>query len=88
MTVNELCNEIQIQSPLRLLSAYNGRVLCYEFNPQKDEHKKLGGRKVYDIWAEMRVTQNAGFGNWADVVICAFVDGYPEYEKELKRAMP
>ena len=45
MTVNELYNGLQIQSPLKILSAYNGRVLCYNFYPEKEEHKKsLGAR--------------------------------------------
>ena len=86
MTVIELYNGLQIQSPLKILSAYNGRVLCYNFYPEKEEHKKLGDREIRDLWAEMRVTQRAGFGNYADVILCAFVDGYPEYEKALKEA--
>ena len=86
MTVNELYCNLQIQSPMKILSAYNGRVLCYNFNPQKEQHKKLGDRKLLDIWAEIRVTQNAGFGNRADVIICAFVDGQQEYEKALRAA--
>ena len=88
MTVNELYSELEIQSPMKILSAYNGRVLCHDFKPEKEEHKKLGERKLLDIWAEMRVIQNSGFGNRVDVILCAFVDGSQEYEKELKRANP
>ena len=86
MTINELYSKVQIRSPMKILSAYNGRVICYNFNPNKEEHKKLGERQILDIWAEMRVTQNAGFGNRADVIICAYADGFQEYEKALKEA--
>lgn len=61
MTINELYSKLQIRSPMKILSAYNGRVICYNFNPNKEEHKKLGKRQILDIWAEMRVTQNSGF---------------------------
>lgn len=86
MTINELYSELQIQSPMKIISAYNGRVLCYNFNPNKEEHKKLGERQIRDIWAEMRVTQKSGFGNYADVILCAFVDGFQEYRKALEEA--
>ena len=86
MTVNELYSEIGIQSPMKILSSYNGKVLCYNFSPEKEKHQALGERIILDIWAEIRISQNAGFGNFADVILCAYVDGAPEYEKKYKEA--
>lgn len=88
MTVNELCDNLSIQSPLKILSAYNGKVLCYDFKPGNEKHKEIGERKIDTLWAEMRFTKSSGFGNYADSVLCAFVDGYPEHEKALKEAQP
>lgn len=88
MTVNELYDEIEVRSPMKILSAYSGKVLCYNFNPEKEKHQALGERRILDIWAEIRVSQNAGFGNFANVILCAYVDGAPEYEKEHKEAQP
>lgn len=88
MTINELYSELQIQSPMKILSAYSGRVLCYQFDPKKEEHQKLGERKILDIWAEMRVGKRSGYGNYADVILCAYADGRPEYEKDWKEATP
>lgn len=88
MTVNELYNEIGVRSPMKILSAYDGRVLCYNFNPEKEKHQVLGERRILDIWAEIKATQNVGYGNYAGVILCAYVDGAPEYEKEHKEAQP
>ena len=46
MTVNELYSEIGIQSPMKILSSYNGKVLCYNFSPEKEKHQALGKRKI------------------------------------------
>lgn len=67
------------KSPLRLISAYNGKILCYEFNAEK--HTEIGKREIYDVWADIRVT-NSGFGDYARPIMCAFVNGAAEYEKE------
>ena len=88
MTVNELYNEIGVESPMKILSAYNGRVLCYSFNLEKEKHQALGERIILNIWAEINVSKRLGFGNYADVILCAYVDGTPEYEKEYKEAQP
>ena len=88
MTVNELYSEIGVRSPMKILDAYNGRVLCYNFRPDKEKHQALGERRILDIWAEIRISQNAGFGNFADVILCAYVEGDPEYEKSVKECQP
>ena len=67
------------KSPLRCISAYNGKILCYEFNAGK--HTEIGERELYDVWADMQVT-NCSLGNYARPILCAFVNGAPEYEKE------
>lgn len=43
---------------------------------------------MIDIWAEIKVNKCGGYGNYADVILCAYVDGAPEYEKEHKEAQP
>lgn len=81
MTVNEfakICN-----SPLKVLSAYNGKVLCYQFNP--DKHAEIGKREISDcVWAEMNVVKSP-FGNYARPIMCCYVNGSVEYEKERNK---
>lgn len=84
MTVNELYRNLKIKSPLKVLSGYNGKVLCFAFDPKRQEHQKIGERRISCIWAELRVVKS-GFGNNADTILCAFVDGGIEYETELRR---
>lgn len=84
MTVNELYRNLKIKSPLKVLSAYNGKALCFAFDPKRQEHQKIRERQISCIWAELRVVKS-GFGNNADTILCAFVDGNIEYEKEHRR---
>lgn len=68
------------KSKIKVMSGYNGRVLCYQFHPEK--HAKIGERKLLSVWAELEVT-DSGFGNYCKAIICAYVDGSEEREKEL-----
>lgn len=70
------------KSPLRCISAYNGKILCYEFNAKK--HTQIGEREVYDVWSDIQVT-DCGFGSYARPILCVFVDGRAEREKEVRR---
>ena len=63
-------------------------MLCYNFSPEKEKHQALGKRKILDIWAEIKINKCAGYGNYADVILCAYVDGASEYEKEHKEVHP
>ena len=76
MTVLELYTNCQVKSALRVLSSYNGKVLCYKFNPAK--HLEIGKRDVRAVWADITVT-NSGFGNYAQPIMCVFADGSEEY---------
>lgn len=67
------------KSPLRCISAYNGKILCYEFNAKK--HTEIGEREICDVWADIQVTDSS-FGNYARPIMCVFVNGMAEYEKE------
>lgn len=79
MTVNEfskLC-----KSTLRVMSAYNGKILCYNYTTNSEKHAEIGKREVLDIWSDIIVT-DSGFGHYATPILCAYVDGKPEYNKE------
>lgn len=78
MTVEELYKGCRVESTLKVMSAYNGRVLCYGFNPEK--HKEIGERKVRAIWADIAVRES-GFEHYARPIMCAYVDGTKEMEK-------
>ena len=65
-------------------NSINSKVLCFAFDPKRQEHQKIGERQISCIWAELRVVKS-GFGNNADTILCAFVDGNIEYEKEHRR---
>lgn len=78
MTVNEL--SVLNRSELKVLSGYNGIVLCKSFDPKK--HIKIGEREVLSIWAECRTNKNMSFGNIAIPIICVYVSGAEEREKE------
>ena len=82
MTVKELYDSIKIKSSLRILSAYNGKILCYEYKPHK--HVELGEREIVALWSDI-VVQNFSYGHSACPVLCMYVDGRFEYEKERSR---
>ena len=77
MTVAEFAKGCR--SRLRCISAYNGKILCYEYNAEK--HTEIGERKILSVWADILVT-DSGFGNYAVPILCAYVDGAKEYAKE------
>lgn len=80
MTVNEL--SVLIRCKLKVLSGYNGIVLCKSFSP--DKHIKIGEREVLSIWAECEISKNISYGNTARPIICVYTEGREEYEKERK----
>lgn len=73
----ELC-----RSPIKVLSAYNGKVLCHHFD--KEKHIEIGEREFHCCWSEIKVG-NSTYGNWANSVICVYVDGHEEYLKEQQK---
>ena len=70
------------RSTLKVLSAYNGKVLCFVFDETK--HLEIAEREITSVWAEIKVTDSS-FGNYAKPIMCAFVDGRIEYEKEMAK---
>lgn len=68
---------------LEVKSAYNGKVLCKNYEPKK--HKDIGERVITSIWSEIRATKCEGFYNSARPIICVFVLGDKEYEEELRK---
>ena len=79
MTVNEFF-KYYCKSDLKVMSGYNGKILCKRFNPKR--HIEIGEREVAAVWAEIEVTKPSGYRQSATPIICAYVHGYIEYEKD------
>lgn len=78
MTVLELYETLSSETSLKVLSAYNGKLLCSKFNEKK--HAKIGERSVIKAWAEIS-TRKLGYGNTAYPIVCVYANGLPEYEE-------
>lgn len=78
MTVAEL--EKVSQSPLKVMSGFNGKVLCHRF--KKDKHQEIGEREVVSVWPEISV-KNSGFRSFASAVLCVYVHGHKEAAKHF-----
>lgn len=78
MTVSELFDRCKVQSTLKVMSAFNGKVLCHNFNPEK--HKEIGERRVSTVWADILV-RDTGFGHYASPIMCVYADGLKEMEE-------
>lgn len=79
MRLNELYEAISFHSLLEVRSAFNGKILCKKFDPQK--HVEIGERELVSMWADTRKHSNNP-SEWIYPVLCCYVDGGPEYEKE------
>lgn len=77
MTVAELANVCKSQ--LKVMSAYNGRVFCHDFN--KDKHGKYADREVLSVWADMCIT-DSGFRRYALPIMCVYVSDIETFERE------
>lgn len=82
MTLSEFYKHY-CKSELKVLSAFNGKVLCRNFNPNK--HENIADREVHAVWAEVSVAPHFTFGNYAEPIICVYVDGRKEYEETVKK---
>lgn len=78
MTVAELFDKCSVQSQMKVMSAYNGKVLCHRFNPEK--HKDIGERAVYAVWADVNVVKS-GFGGYVVPIMCVYANGLKELEE-------
>lgn len=84
MTVKEFFDTFNVQSTVKILSSYNGRVLCYKFNSEK--HKDIGEREIRTVFADLSV-QEKSFGKHADPIISLYVNGHEDYEKERRKKL-
>ena len=73
MTVAELAKVSECD--MKVKSAYNGKVLCHRFDPEK--HKEIGEREVVSVWAD-QVIITAAFGNLTKAILGVYVNGAPE----------
>lgn len=64
-------------TPVCVKSAFNGKTLCYKFEPKK--HATLGEREVLSAWADIQTSPH--WRGHAQSVIMVYVDGKPEYDK-------
>lgn len=78
MTVAELFEKCKVQSTLKVMSAFNGKVLCRNFNPER--HREIGERRVSAVWADIEVRES-GFGHYANPIMCVYADGLKEMEE-------
>ena len=83
MTVQEFYEKCECKSTLRVKSAYNDKVLCYDYKP--DKHTEIGKRELNCVWADITVT-NSGFGDYARPIMVCYADGAEEYRKEREKA--
>ena len=82
MTVAELAKVMK--TTIKVLSGYNGKVLCHRFDPEK--HKEIGERQTDCVWADLVITDGV-FGKYAQAIICCYADGTKECIADLKKAM-
>lgn len=78
MTVQALY-KVSKYDTIRVVSGYDGRVLCYKFNP--DKHPEIASRDIVRVYAG--IDSNGSSVNFisAKAYICAVVDGSIEFEK-------
>lgn len=77
MTVAELSKIAH--TSLKVMSAYNGKVLCHRFDP--NNHKEIGEREVKSVFADLRILDGV-FGKQCTPLLCVYADGAPEAFKE------
>lgn len=74
----EICDDTY--ADLKVLSAFNGKVLCHKFKPEK--HIEIADRNVKSLWADL-ITYNSGcdYHKRVKPILCVFVDGKKEYDE-------
>lgn len=76
---------VRFYSLVEVRSGYNGKILCRNFDPKK--HSEIGERELLSMWADIKKPSKSP-GTEVYPVLCCYVDGGPEYEKEHKEAQP
>lgn len=82
MTVSELAKVMQ--TSIKVMSAYNGKVLCHRFNPEK--HKEIGERQTDCVWADLQIVEGV-FGKQVKAIICCYADGTKELFEKYSETM-
>lgn len=79
MKLKELYEGVNFYSLVEVRSRFNGKVLCRNFDPKK--HSEIGERELVSMWADTKKHRNDP-GAPVCPVLCCYVDGRPEYERE------
>lgn len=79
MKLKELYEGVNFYSLVEVRSGFNGKVLCRNFDPKK--HSEIGERELVSMWADTKKHRN-DLGAPVCPVLCCYVDGRPEYERE------
>ena len=61
-----------VKSPLKVLSARTGRVLCHRYDPER--HKSIGQMNTNTVWADLMVSDSP-FGDHCYPIMCAYAYG-------------
>lgn len=80
MTVAELAKVAQ--GAMKVMSAYNGKVLCHRFNSER--HKEIGEREVSSVWPDLQITQGA-FEKCCSPILCVYADGAKECQEAFMK---
>lgn len=84
MTIAEF-NEVN-EAPLKVMSGYNGKILCKRYNGSKENHvEEIGNREISRVWCEIEISKPTGFGNIGVPIMCCYVDGNVEYAQEIAK---
>ena len=83
MTVKEFY-KYGCESDLKVLSGYNGKVLCRRFDPKK--HTEIGEREISSYQAEEEVTRS-GFSVSHDILYVVTLTVLPNVKKTGKQTI-
>ena len=70
-------------TPIWVVSAFNGKVLCKGFKDSNKKHEAIGQREVVRIDAKQRIM--GGVGSFAVPYISLSVDGFEEWQKARRK---
>lgn len=73
------------ESPLKVMSGYNGKILCKRYKGSNEKHvEEIGNREISRVWCEIEASKSTGFGNIGTPIMCCYVIGDVEYAQEKK----
>lgn len=74
MTVNELYQNCELKSQLKVMDAGTGRILCFKYNPEK--HEEIGNLRISALWSDVNLC-GSEYTRYAVPILCVFA-----YEKK------